>query len=89
MTTTHFFSSRKSNLVRACQCPENFSSYPSTLKTCIVISSQYSTAALHLCAKLQGIKRIFLKEITTETGNLISYSKYVTKILHEKRTLHM
>lgn len=64
------------------------SSYPPTLKTCIVISSQYSTAALCLCAKLRGRKPIFLREVTTETRSLISYSKYLTKVLHEKRTLH-
>lgn len=85
-TAIHFFSSCKTNSVRASQCPENVSPYPSALKTCIVLSSQYNTAALCLRAKLQGRKPIFLKETTT--GNIISYSKYMTKVLHEKRTLY-
>lgn len=83
---TRFFSSCKTNseLLDVLKT----SPHLSTLKTCTVISSQYSTAALCLCAKLWGRKPIFLEEITTETGNLISYSKHVTEVLHEKRTLH-
>lgn len=85
----HFFSTlpskkkKNQNPIRGSLCPETFPSYPYTLKTCIITT--YNFTELHFAR----VKPVFQRELIIERGNLISFSKYVIKLVYKRRILNI